>query len=84
MYSRKNFLINKVDSDKIINCLNTNNIYARKYYPPLNYIFPFFKRKFINYEPLYNKLINFWVGDEINLKDILKIKKILKTKFDVN
>ena len=84
MYSRKNFLINKVDSDKIINCLNTNNIYARKYYPPLNYIFTFFKRKFINYEPLYNKLINFWVGDEINLKDILKIKKILKTKFDVN
>ena len=78
VYFRKNFLVNNLDTIKIIKYLNFKNIYARKYYPPLNYIFPFFKKNLTNYESLYKKLINFWVGDEINTRHIIEIKKILK------
>ena len=84
VYMRKNFLIKNLDSSNVINYLNSKNIYARKYYPPLNYIFPFFKQKLRNYEKNYKKLINFWVGDETNFKEIKQIKKILERKYHVN
>ena len=84
VYWRKNFLVKDLDSFKIINYLNLQNIYARKYYAPLNYIFPFFKKKFINYEKNYKHLINFWVGNETNFNEIKKIKKILGNIYNVN
>ena len=83
VYWRKNFLIKNHDSFEIINYLNLKNIYARKYYPPLNYIFPFFKKKLKNYENDYKKLINFWVGRETNFKQIKKIKKMLTNQFNI-
>lgn len=83
VYWRKNFLIKKHNSFEIIKYLNLKNIYARKYYPPLNYIFPFLKKKLKNYERDYKRLINFWVGDETNLIEIKKIKKTLTNKFNI-
>ena len=84
MYQRKNFIVKDIDSFKVIKYLNKNNIYARKYYPPLNYIFPFFKKKLVNYENCYKHLINFWVGDETSLKEINRIKNIIKKKYYIN
>ncbi len=75
VYWRKNFIFKKGSSQKLIEYLNQNNFYARNYYPPLNYIFPMYKKKMINYEKNYKKLINFWVGSELNRNHIIKAKK---------
>ena len=45
VYWRKNFLFKKDVSLKLINQFNKNKFYARKYYPPLNYIFQFLEKK---------------------------------------
>tara|TARA_B110000503_G_C7164185_1_gene421135 strand:+ start:1813 stop:2880 length:1068 start_codon:yes stop_codon:yes gene_type:complete len=84
VYWRKNFLVKNIDSFKVIKYLNKENIYARKYYPPLNYIFPFLRKKLVNYENYYKQLINFWVGEESNFKEIIQIKEIIEKKYNVN
>ena len=83
VYWRKNFLIKK-NSSNLISYLNKKGIYARKYYPPLNLIFPFLKKKFINCQKNYSKIVNFWVGEETKIKDIYKIKKLIKNYYNVN
>tara|TARA_B100002051_G_C16645337_1_gene590864 strand:- start:93 stop:1154 length:1062 start_codon:yes stop_codon:yes gene_type:complete len=82
VYWRKNFLV-KQNSFDLINYLNKNNIYARKYYPPLNYIFPSINKKLKNSEKNYKRIINFWVGKETSFKDILKIKKMIESYYNV-
>ena len=80
VYWRKNFIIKK-NSEDLISYLNNEGVYARKYYPPLNLIFPFIRKKFKNCEKNYKKIINFWVGNETKLKDILKIKMIIQSYY---
>ena len=75
VYWRKNFILKKGSSEKLIKYLNQNNFYSRKYYPPLNHIFPIYKKKMANYEKNYKKLINFWVGEELNKSNILRARK---------
>ena len=82
VYWRKNFLV-KQNSFDLISYLNKNNIYARKYYPPLNYIFPSINKKLKNSEKSYKKIINFWVGKETSFKGILKIKKMIQSYYNV-
>jgi dTDP-4-amino-4,6-dideoxygalactose transaminase len=81
VYWRKNFLLNH-DSSKLILFLNKKGIYARKYYPPLNLIFLSVKKKLRNCEKTYSQIINFWVGEETNLKDILKIKHSIQNYYN--
>ena len=76
VYWRKNFLINEGDSSQLINKFNEKKFYARKYYPPLNYIFKFLEKKTFRYEKSYRKLINFWVGEELEQNHIIEAKKI--------
>ena len=75
VYWRKNFILKKGSSEKLIKYLNQNNFYSRKYYPPLNHIFPIYKKRMVNYEKNYKKLINFWVGEELNKSNILRARK---------
>lgn len=82
-YWRKNFILRE-NSHDLISFLNEKNIYARNYYPPLNLIFPFIKKKFNNSEKKYSKIINFWVGEETKLKDIKKIKQSILNYYNAS
>ena len=84
VYWRKNFLFKKDVSLKLINQFNKNKFYARKYYPPLNYIFQFLEKKKFRYEKSYKELINFWVGNELKKNHIIEAKKIFLDLNDVN
>lgn len=77
VYWRKNFILKYGSSNNLMFHLNNNNFYARKYYPPLNHLFPLREKKMANYEKNYEKLINFWVGDELKKNDILRARKII-------
>lgn len=76
VYWRKNFLF-KYNTNNLINKLNENNFYARKYYPPLNHIFSFIKNENFEYENLHERLVNFWVGEEVDKKEIVNAKKLI-------
>ena len=82
-YWRKNFILRE-NSHDLISFLNKQNIYARNYYPPLNLIFPFIKKKFKNSEKKYRKIINFWVGEETKFKDIKKIKQSITNYYNAS
>ena len=84
VYWRKNFLFKKDATSELIDQLNRKGFYARKYYPPLNYIFEFLRKKTFNYEKSYRKLINFWVGVELKKNHIIEAKKILLNFNNVN
>jgi len=83
VYWRKNFILKKNSSNLIV-FLTKKNIYARKYYPPLNRIFPFVKAKLKNCNNIYKKIINFWVGEETKIDDIYKIKKLIQNYYNAN
>ena len=83
VYWRKNFIIYQNSFD-IISYLNRHKIYARKYYPPLNMIFPFINKKLNNSQKSYRKIINFWVSDETKLKDIKNINRLIHKYYNVN
>lgn len=83
VYWRKNFILKKNSSNLLV-FLNKNGVYARRYYPPLNKIFPFIKTKSKNCNKIYNKIINFWVGEETKLRDILKIKQLIQNYYNAN
>ena len=62
----------------------SNNIYARKYYPSLNNVFPFMKKKYNLAENNEKKIINFWVGKESNLKNIKQTAYLIKKFYREN
>ena len=72
-YWRQNAIL-KSDKNELIKYLNSKNIYARKYFPCLDNIFPFFKRSKLHLTKKFELgLINFWVGSETSEKEIKKI-----------
>ncbi|MEK0419784.1 MAG: hypothetical protein RIQ65_479, partial [Pseudomonadota bacterium] len=83
VYWRKNFFVKK-SRDKLIKFLMSNNIYARKYYPSLNNVFPFMKKKYNLAENNEKKIINFWVGKESNLKNIKQTAYLIKKFYREN
>ena len=83
VYWRKNFFV-KNSRDKLIKFLISNNIYARKYYPSLNNVFPFIKKKYSLAENNEKKIINFWVGKESNLKNIKETAYLIKKFYREN
>ena len=68
----------------MIKFLISNNIYARKYYPSLNNVFPFIKKKYSLAENNEKKIINFWVGKESNLKNIKETAYLIKKFYREN
>ena len=76
VYWRKNFMF-KYNTNKLIAKFNKNNFYARKYYPPLNHIFSFIKNENFKYESMNERLVNFWVGEEVTKKEIIDAKKLI-------
>jgi len=50
VYWRKNFILKKDTTTQLIDQFNKKKFYARKYYPPINYIFDFLGKKTFKYE----------------------------------
>ena len=71
VYWRQNALVNK-DRDKLIKFLSSRKIYARKYFPSLDSVFPFITNKNLKLVKKFElKILNFWVGKETKKRNII-------------
>jgi len=81
VYWRQNALVDK-DRNKLLKYLTANKVYARKFFPSLDTIFPFIQNQNLKLVKNFElKILNFWVGKQTSLKNIEEINKHINNFF---
>ena len=81
VYWRQNAIVSKY-RDKLLKYLIYKKVYARKYFPSLNSVFPFISGKNLKLVKKFElEILNFWVGSQTSKKDIIQINKHINNFF---